>query len=39
MVREAPKEPSFLAVLFATGRLAYVREDGVRVIPVDLLGP
>ena len=32
-------EPSFLAVLSATSGMAYVRDDGVCVIPMDLLGP
>jgi len=30
---------SFLAVITATGNLAYTRDDGVSVIPIDLLGP
>lgn len=33
------KEPSFLMILCASGGLAYTREDGVLVVPVDLLGP
>jgi predicted AAA+ superfamily ATPase len=32
-------EPSFLMILCASGGLAYAREDGVSVVPVDLLGP
>ena len=32
-------EPSFLAILSATSGMAYIREDGVYVIPVDMLGP
>jgi len=31
--------PSFLMILCASGGLAYTREDGVSVVPVDLLGP
>ena len=30
-------EPSFLMVLTATGKYAYVRRDGVLVVPVDML--
>ena len=33
------KAPSFLMILSASGGLAYTREDGVLVVPVDLLGP
>lgn len=33
------KEPAFLMILCASGGLAYTREDGVLVVPVDLLGP
>ncbi|MCL1904575.1 MAG: DUF4143 domain-containing protein [Methanomassiliicoccaceae archaeon] len=32
-------EPSFLAILTATGWTAYTRDDGVHVIPLDCLGP
>ena len=32
-------KPSFLAILTASGRTAYTREDGVHVIPLDCLGP
>jgi len=32
-------QPSFLAILTASGRTAYTREDGVHVIPLDCLGP
>jgi predicted AAA+ superfamily ATPase len=38
-VSEEMPEPSFLAILCATCRIAYTREDGVCVIPLDLLGP
>ncbi|MDR1955179.1 MAG: DUF4143 domain-containing protein [Candidatus Methanoplasma sp.] len=38
-VGEDVPEPSFLAVLCATRGLAYTRDDGVLVIPIDLLGP
>jgi len=31
--------PSFLMVLCATGGAAYMRKDGVAVVPVDCLGP
>jgi predicted AAA+ superfamily ATPase len=31
--------PSFLAIVTASGGLAYTREDGVAVIPIDCLGP
>jgi predicted AAA+ superfamily ATPase len=31
--------PQFLAILSATGSLAYTREDGVLVVPLDCLGP
>jgi len=30
---------SFLAVITASGYLAHTRDDGVSVIPIDLLGP
>ncbi|MDR3282677.1 MAG: DUF4143 domain-containing protein [Candidatus Methanoplasma sp.] len=33
------REPSFLMILCASGGLAYTREDGVAVVPIDLLGP
>ncbi|MCL2510012.1 MAG: DUF4143 domain-containing protein [Methanomassiliicoccaceae archaeon] len=33
------REPSFLMILCATGGLAYTREDGVLIVPIDLLGP
>jgi predicted AAA+ superfamily ATPase len=32
-------EPAFLAILTASGKLAYSREDRVAVIPIDCLGP
>lgn len=32
-------DASFLSVITATGKIAYTREDGVSVIPIDLLGP
>jgi len=32
-------DPSFLMILCASGGLAYTREDGVLVVPADLLGP
>jgi len=32
-------EPSFLAILTASGRTAYTRDDGIHVIPLDCLGP
>jgi len=32
-------EPSFLMILCASGGLTYTREDGVLVVPIDLLGP
>jgi len=32
-------EPSFLMVLCATGGAAYMRKDGVAVVPADCLGP
>jgi predicted AAA+ superfamily ATPase len=38
-VGEGMPEPSFLAVLSATCGLAYTRDDGVLVIPIDMLGP
>ncbi|MDR3206323.1 MAG: DUF4143 domain-containing protein [Candidatus Methanoplasma sp.] len=31
--------PSFLMILCASGGLAYTRDDGVVVVPIDLLGP
>jgi hypothetical protein len=31
--------PSFLMVLCATGGAAYMRKDGVAVVPIDCLGP
>ncbi|MDR3282320.1 MAG: DUF4143 domain-containing protein [Candidatus Methanoplasma sp.] len=37
---DGAKTPSFLMILTATGELSYTRkEDGVAVVPVDLLGP
>jgi predicted AAA+ superfamily ATPase len=33
------KPPSFLMILTATGGLAYTRDDGVAVVPIDCLGP
>jgi len=32
-------KPSFLAVLTASGKTAYTRDDGIHVIPLDCLGP
>ncbi|MDR2698404.1 MAG: DUF4143 domain-containing protein [Candidatus Methanoplasma sp.] len=32
-------KPSFLAILTASGKTAYTRDDGVHVIPLDCLGP
>ena len=32
-------EPSFLAILTASGKTAYTRDDGVHVVPLDCLGP
>ena len=32
-------EPSFLAILTASGQTAYTRDDGIHVIPLDCLGP
>ena len=32
-------EPSFMMVLCATGGAAYMRKDGVAVVPIDCLGP
>jgi predicted AAA+ superfamily ATPase len=32
------RPPSFLAILTATGKVAYTREDGVNVVPLDCLG-
>ena len=32
-------EPSFMMVLCATGGAAYMRPDGVAVVPIDCLGP
>ena len=40
--RKADKEtvpPSFLAIITASGGMAWQREDGVLVIPIDCLGP
>ena len=33
------KKASFLAIITATGQIGYTRDDGVLVIPIDLLGP
>ena len=30
---------TFLSVITATGRVTHTRDDGVSVIPIDLLGP
>lgn len=38
MVSET-SEPAFLAIISASGGGAYVRDDGVAVIPIDCLGP
>jgi len=38
MASEA-SEPAFLAILSASGGGAYVRDDGVAVVPIDCLGP
>jgi len=38
-VDEGGVEPSFLAILTATGGVAYQRDDGIVVIPIDCLGP
>jgi hypothetical protein len=35
----AIQPPSFLAIITATSGIAYMREDGVAVIPLDVLGP
>lgn len=32
-------EPSFMMILCATGGAAYMRNDGVAVVPIDCLGP
>jgi hypothetical protein len=32
-------KPSFLAILTASGKTAYTRDDGIHVIPLDCLGP
>lgn len=37
--QEKVGEPAFLAVVTAVGQYAYLREDGVYVIPLALLGP
>ena len=37
--RKVTLEPSFLAILTASGKTAYTREDGIHVIPLDCLGP
>jgi len=37
--KKVKSEPSFLAVLTASGKTAYTRDDGVHVIPLDCLGP
>lgn len=34
---EKMSKPSFLMVLTATGKYAYVRRDGVLVVPADML--
>jgi len=31
--------PAFLAILSASGGGAYVRDDGIAVVPIDCLGP
>jgi predicted AAA+ superfamily ATPase len=33
------KPPAFLMVLTATGGMAYTRDDGITVVPLDCLGP
>jgi len=33
------QEPSFLAILTASGRTSYTRDDGIHIIPLDCLGP
>jgi predicted AAA+ superfamily ATPase len=38
-VSEDSPSPSFLMIICATGGIAYVREDGVMVVPADCLGP
>ena len=37
--RDTGTKASFLAIVTATGRMAHTRDDGVSVIPIDLLGP
>ena len=37
--KKVEEEASFLAILTASGNLAYTRDDGVHVIPMDCLGP
>jgi len=37
--KKVEMEASFLAILTASGHLAYTRDDGVHVIPLDCLGP
>jgi predicted AAA+ superfamily ATPase len=37
-VASAMKAPSFLALLTASGGVAYTQEDGVAIIPIDCLG-
>ncbi|MDR0888015.1 MAG: DUF4143 domain-containing protein [Candidatus Methanoplasma sp.] len=36
---EDARKPSFLAVLSAGGGVAYTRDDGVIIVPIDKLGP
>jgi len=38
-VGESVGPPSFLTILTATSGISYKREDGVSVVPMDLLGP
>ncbi|MDR1405460.1 MAG: DUF4143 domain-containing protein [Candidatus Methanoplasma sp.] len=38
-VKDKMGPPSFLMILNATGGLSYTRDDGVSVVPIDLLGP
>lgn len=37
--QKVPEGPAFLAVVVGRGSLAYTRDDGVHVIPTQLLGP
>jgi predicted AAA+ superfamily ATPase len=39
MVARGAREPSFLMILNATGKIAVKRDDGIVEVPVDCLGP